>query len=46
MCLMASSEEDMKVIIENVIACVVEYGLNVNEKKSMVICINGEVGRR
>ena len=45
-CLMASSEEDMKVIIEKVNACVVEYGLNVNENKSKVVCINGEVGRR
>ena len=26
--------------------CVVEYGLKVNEKKSTVACINGEVGRR
>ena len=23
-----------------------EYGLNVNEKKSKVVCITGEVGRR
>ena len=45
-CLMASSEEDMKVIMEKVNECVVEYGLKVNEKKSTVVCINGEVGRR
>ena len=32
-CLMAISEEDMKVIMEKVNACVVEYGLKVNEKK-------------
>ena len=25
---------------------IVEYGLKVNEKKSKVVCINGEVGRR
>ena len=24
----------------------IEYGLKVNEKKSKVVCINGEVGRR
>ena len=42
---MANSEEDMKVIIEKVNECVVEYGLKVNEKKSKVVCINGEVGR-
>ena len=41
MCVMANSEEDMKVN-----ECVVEYGLKVNEKKSKVVCINGEVGRR
>ena len=45
-CLMARSEEDMKVIVKKVNACVVEYGLKVNEKKSKVVCINGEVGRR
>ena len=25
-------------------ACVVEYGLKVNEKKSYVVCINGPMG--
>ena len=45
-CLMVNSEEDMKVIMEKVNECVVEYGLKVNEKKSKVVCINGEVGRR
>ena len=44
-CLMANSEEDMKVIMKKVNECVVEYGLKVNEKKSKVVCINGEVGR-
>ena len=44
-CLMGSSEEDMKVIMEKVNECVVEYGLKVNEKQSKVVCINGEVGR-
>ena len=29
-CLMANSEEDMKVIMEKVNECVVEYGLKVN----------------
>ena len=36
-CLMVSSEEDMKVIMEKVNACVVKYGLKVNEKKSNLI---------
>ena len=35
-----------RVIMDKVIECVVEYGLKVNEKKSKVMCINGEVGRR
>ena len=45
-CLKASSEEDIKVIMEKVNKCVVEYGLKVNEKKSEVVCINSEVERR
>ena len=45
-CLMTSSEEDIKVIMKKGNECVVEYGLKVNEKKSKVVCINGEVGRR
>ena len=44
-CLMANSEDEVKVIMEKVNECVVEYGLKV-EKKSKVVCINGEVGRR
>ena len=42
-CLMASSEDDMNVIIDKVNECAIEYGLKVNEKKSKVTCINGEV---
>ena len=45
-CLMINSEDDMKVIMEKVTECVVEYGLKVNEKKSKVVYINGVVGRR
>ena len=45
-CLMTNSEVDMKVIMEKVNECVVEYGLKVNEKMFKVVCINGEVGRR
>ena len=44
--LMASSEKDLKVIMEQVKDCVIEYALKVSEKKSKVICIHGEVGRR
>ena len=32
--------------MEKVNECVVEHGLKINEKKSKVVCINGEVGRR
>ena len=35
-CLMASIEDDMKVIMEQLNARVIAYGLKVNEKKSMV----------
>ena len=45
-CLMTSSEDDMKVIMEPVKDCVIEYGSKVNENKFQVVCIHGEVGRR
>ena len=45
-CPMANSEEDVKVIMAKVNECVVESGLKVIEKKSKVVCINGEVRRR
>ena len=35
----------MKVIMEKVNECIVEYGSKVNEKKSKAVCINSEVGR-
>ena len=44
-CLIASSEEDMKVIMEQVKECVTESGLKANSKKSNVVCINGDVGK-
>ena len=43
-CVMASSEEDMGVIMEQVNECAIGHGLKVNEKKSKVVCINGNVG--
>ena len=36
-CLMASSEEDMRIIMEQVIQCAIEFGLKVTEKKSNVV---------
>ena len=44
-CLMATNE-DLNVIMEKVNESVIEYGLTVNEKKTQVVCINCEVGRR
>ena len=43
---MANSAEDMKVIMEKVKECVIEYGLKINEKKFKEVCINGDVERR
>ena len=37
-CLMGSSEEGIKVIMEKVNACVVEYGLKVNNEKKSKVC--------
>ena len=45
-CLMASSKDDIKVVMEHVNTCVIKHGLKVIEKKSKMMCINGEVGRR
>ena len=42
----SSKKKDIKIIMEQVNACAIEYGLEVNEKKSNVVCINGDVGRR
>ena len=44
-CLMARNEDDMKVIMEKVNSCVVEYGLKFDENKSKAVCVNGDVGR-
>ena len=41
-CLMANSEEDLKVIMEKVNECVVEYDLKVNEKKRALV---SDIGR-
>ena len=39
-CPMASSEEDMSVIMEKVNDCVIEFGFKLHEKKSKLMCIN------
>ena len=40
-CLMASNEQDLKMIFENISGCISEYGMKVSEKKSNVVCIIG-----
>ena len=44
-CMMESSEADMKVIMKQLNTCVIKCDLKVNGK-SYVVYINGEVGRR
>ena len=44
-CLIASSEEDMRVIMKQVKDCAIEYGLKVYEKKCKVVCINCDAGK-
>ena len=40
-CLMASNEQDLQMIFDNISECISEYGMKVSEKKSKVVCING-----
>ena len=40
-CLMASNEQDMQTIFDNISGCIKEYGMKINGKKSQVVCING-----
>ena len=39
--LMASNEQDMQIIFDNISGCISEYGMKVSEKKSKVVWING-----
>ena len=38
---MASNEQDLQVMFDNISGCISEYGMKVSEKKSTVVCING-----
>ena len=40
-CLIASNEQHLQMIFDNIIGCISEYGMKVSEKRSNVVCING-----
>ena len=40
-CLMASNEQQLQTSFDNISGCIQEYGMNINGKKSKVVCING-----
>ena len=39
--LMASNEQDLQMIFDNISRCITEYGIKVSERKSKVVCIKG-----
>ena len=45
-CLIASSEEKLQSIMNELNGCVEEYGIKVSEAKSKVVCINGNMRER
>ena len=40
-CIMASNEQHLQTIFDNISGCVKEYGMEINGKKSKYVCING-----
>ena len=40
-CLMASNEQHLQTIFDNISGCIKEYGMKINGKKSKVVCIHG-----
>ena len=40
-CIMASNEQHLQTIFDNISGCIKEYGMKINGKKSKVVCING-----
>ena len=40
-CIMASNEQHLLTIFDNISGCIKEYGMKINGKKSKVVCING-----
>ena len=45
-CLIASSEEKLQSIMNELNGCVEEYGMKVSEAKSKVVCVNGNMRER
>ena len=41
-CLMTSNEQDIQIFVDNSSGCISEYGMKVSERKSKVVCLNGE----
>ena len=41
-CLMASNEQQLQTIFDNISGCIKEYGMKINGKKSKVVCIHGD----
>ena len=41
LCIMASNEQHLRTIFDNISGCIKEYGMKINGKKSEVVCING-----
>ena len=39
--LMASNEQHLQTMFDNISGCTKEYGMKINGKKSKVVCING-----
>ena len=39
--LIASNEQDLQMIFDNISGCISEYGMKASEIKSKVVCING-----
>ena len=45
-CLIADSIESLQIVCDNVSVVIEEYGMNVYEKQSKVMCINDVLGNR
>ena len=45
-CLTASTKESPQLVFDSIDNCIQEYGLKVSERKTKVVCVNGEVQHR
>ena len=41
MYVLASNEQHLQTIFDNISGCIKEYGMKINGKKSKVVCLNG-----